>query len=129
MKSLMVRTQLWMAGLFMPLFAWAQEPETVAGAGSMLKPIWDAIGNGSYLLAGAGITLILVFVFRKYVMDKIGLGSGVLPLVSAVLGVISGLAVSVWGGANGGEAAMAMLSGPAAGMLWDAVFKYFFKKE
>lgn len=129
MKSLVLRSKLMLAGLFMPLLAWAQEPETIGEATSMLQPIWDMFAQGKYLAAGAGVTLVLVFVFRKYVMGKLGLGTGILPLVSAVLGVVSGLAVSVWGGASGGEAAMAMLSGPAAGMLWDAAIKYFFNKE
>lgn len=128
MKSLMLKTNLLVAGLFMPLLAWAQEPVTVGEAGSLLKPIYDAFASGSYLLGASGLTLILVFAFRKYVMNAIGLGVGALPLVSAIVGVLSGLAVSVWGGATGAEAAMAMLAGPAAGMLWDSLFKYFFKK-
>jgi hypothetical protein len=128
MKSLINRTQIFFAGLFMPLFVWATEPGTVGEATGMLAPIWEAIKNGKYLLAGAGVTLVLVFAFRKFLMDKLGLGTGVLPLVSAGIGILSAIASSLWLGASLPEAGMAVLAGPAAGLLWDAVIKYFVKK-
>jgi hypothetical protein len=120
-----------LSGVFAPLFVWAQvtQPETVEEAVGLFQPLWDAIGNGQYLAAGAVITMIIVFAFRKWLMPKLNLGSGVLPIVSAFVGILSGAAVSVAGGADAGQAAMAVLSGPMAGMLWDSLFKYFFKKD
>lgn len=128
MKSLVIKSQILLAGLFLPLFAWAQAPESIEQVTGMLQPILALISNGNYLAAAAGITMILVLGFRKLVMPRLGLGVGVLPLVSAVIGVLSGAMVSVYGGATLTQGALAMLAGPAAGLLWDAVIKYFVKK-
>jgi|LakMenE18May11ns_1017448.scaffolds.fasta_scaffold9953450_6 hypothetical protein len=105
--------------------AFAQEPESVEQAVGLLGPIWELIAKGEYLAAGAGITLILVFAFRKYALPKLKIGPGVLPLLAAGLGIVVGVAVSLYGGAKLDEAALAVLSGPAAMALWSALIKYF----
>ena len=93
-----------------------------------IPAIWLAIQQGNWLLAGAGVTLILTLLVKKFLLPKIGVGNGVLPIVSAVLGIVSGVGMAILGGAPLGAAAAAVFSGPLASMLWDAVVKYFFKK-
>lgn len=108
--------------------AMGQEPGSLPEAFNLLAPIIELIGNGKYLAGGAGITLILVYLFRAYVMPKLKVGPGALPLIAAGLGVVVGLAASLFGGAKLEEATLAVLSGPAAMALWSAVIKYFLPK-
>lgn len=84
--------------------------------------------NGQWVLVGAILSLILTFAFRKFLMPSLKLGSGVLPLVSAVLGVVAGVGAAIVGGAELMPAVLAVFSGPLASTLWDAAVKYFFKK-
>ena len=110
------------------LMAQALEPDSIDQAIRMIPTLMEAFQQGKFLAAGAGVTLISVFGFRKFILPKIPLGTGVLPLVSALLGVASGVAVSVMGGAAPTQAALAILSGPVASTLWDSLFKFFFNK-
>lgn len=125
--------------LFAPLLTWAQDvvakiPEVVASPDSIeqalqiMPVIMELFHNGQYLAMSAGIVMILVFGIKKYLLKRLKLGNGVLPLISAGLGVAVALSLSIFMGANVQQACLAMLAGPAAGNLWDSVVKYFFKK-
>lgn len=92
------------------------------------KVLTEAVQNGQYLLAAAALTLIMVVLFRKLLMPRLGLKAGVLPLVSAILGCLTGGSLAILAGANAQQATMAVLAGPLASTLWDALAKYFFKK-
>jgi hypothetical protein len=108
----------------LPALAQAVDPDPL----SYIGVIWAAIQSGQYLAAGAGVTLILVLLIKKYLLPKLGLGSGILPVVSIVLGIVSGVGMAIMGGAPLGAAIAAAFSGPVASSLWDALIKYFFKK-
>ena len=110
----------------MTALAQVAEPVQVDQAVGLLPQILADITGQKYLLAGALITLVLVFIIKQYALPKLNLSTAVLPLASAVIGVISGYAVSIAGGATAGQAAVALLSGPAASALWDVLLKYLF---
>lgn len=97
----------------------------VVGFIPVLMAAWK---NGQWLLVGAVLSLILTFAFRKFLMPSLKLGSGVLPLVSAGLGVVAGVGAAIVGGAELMPAVLAVFSGPLASTLWDSAVKYFFRK-
>jgi hypothetical protein len=112
----------------MALPALAQIVPPIEDPVGYLPALWLAIQNGQWLVVGAIVTLILVLLFKKLVLPKIGLGTGILPIVSAIIGVVTGVGLAIMGGAPLAAAAAAVFSGPLAGLLWDALVKYFFKK-
>lgn len=105
------------------------EPDSVGEVVKLVPVIVGAFKSGSFLMAGAGIALIVTYIFRRAVLPKIKLGSGVLPIVSALVGCFAGVSVAILGGANLLEASLAVMSGPLASVLWDAVIKYFLPKS
>lgn len=114
-------------GLMFTCLAFAQaEPSTIEGAVGLLPAIYAAVKSGNYLLAGASLTLVLVFVVRQYLLPKLSVSASALPVISIVIGILSGAAVSVVGGATLSQAALAMLSGPLASSLWSTAIKYLF---
>lgn len=114
----------------LPVFAQAiGEPGSVEQAVGMLPILVNFAKAGNWLMFGAALSLLLTFAIKKYVLPKVGLGNGVLPLVSIVLGVVAGVGAAVLGGASVQAATLAVLSGPLASSLWDALFQYFFKKD
>lgn len=106
-----------------------EAPEEVGDIVGFLPALVGAYKNGAWTLFGALIALILTFVIRKFVLPVVKLGSGVLPLVSAILGIVAGVGLAVANGASAQAASMAVLSGPLASTLWDSLIKYFFKKK
>jgi hypothetical protein len=92
------------------------------------KIVVELYKDGKILGAAAGLTLILVFLFRKFLMARLKLKPGVLPLVSLLLGALAGWASAVLAGATAGQAALALLAGPVASQAWDIIVKYFFPK-
>ena len=104
------------------------EPNSVPDALGVVPVLVEAYRNGNYLLAGALISLVLTFVIRAFVLPKLKLGHGVLPLLSALIGMISGVGLAIANGAPLEAAAMAILSGPLASSFWDSLLKYGFKK-
>ena len=121
--------------MFMGCLAIAQEvkeiamPEELSDIGGIMDVIAEGIKNSNSLLYGAGITLILVLLIKKYVMPKLSIGNGTLPFISIGVGIIAGLSLAIVNGGTIMEASLAIMSGPLASTLWDAVAKYFFKKE
>lgn len=116
----------------LPFAAFAQEvsePETIDQALGYLPLLIEAFKLGKWPVFGALATLVLVFIFRQFILPKLKIFSTeILPIVSAVLGIFVGLAVALAGGAPIGGALMAVLSGPLASTLWMAVVKYFAPK-
>jgi len=100
------------------------EPTSVDQAVGFIPQIISAFGAGKALLACALIVLVLVFAVKQYVLPKVNLSTNILPWVSVLLGVLSALAVGISGGATPGQAALALLSGPAASSLWDLILKH-----
>lgn len=126
-------------GIFLtPLIAFAQavpspspiaapvDPNSVVG---MLPAIMNMIHNGQYLALGGVITLIVCFVLNQYVLPKIGLGPAVVPLLSTIIGVLSGVGLAVANGGSPMSAALAVLSGPLATHLWEGFAQYLFSKQ
>lgn len=106
-----------------------KEPEQVTDALKMIPVILGALKDGNYLLAGAFCSLVLTFLSRRFVLPKLKLGPGILPILSAVIGCVSGVGIAIAAGANVSQASLAVLSGPLASTLWDSVIKYAFKKS
>lgn len=101
-------------------------PQSIEQAAAFLPTLILLAKNGQWLLFGALLTLVLVFLIRQYVLPSFGLKNPkVLPLVSALLGVLVGVGVAVLGGAKPEAALLASLSGPVASSLWGAIVKYF----
>lgn len=105
------------------------EPEKIQDALGLLPVLFSFIKNGQWLLAGAAISLIVTFVSRHYIFPKIKVGDGVLPIYSALVGCLAGVSLAVLNNATLGEATIAVMSGPAASLLWDSAVKYFFQKK
>lgn len=112
----------------MTVFAQVTEPVDVSGIVGILPAILNAFKNGQYLLAGALVSLILTFVIKTFVLPKVKLGNGVLPIVSALIGCLAGVSIAVANGAEPLAATLAVFSGPVASTLWDSIVKYFFPK-
>lgn len=106
----------------------ANEPQSLDQVVNLLAPIVTFVKNGQYLAAGAAVTLVLVFGFKTFILPRLSLTSAILPLLSAVLGLITGLSIAILGGANFLQAMIAMGSGPAASLLWDSVIKLILAK-
>ena len=102
-----------------------KEPGSLQDVAQLLPLLLEFGKSGKWLLFGAALTMVLVFVLRQYVLPKLGLTTKVLPLVSAVLGALVGVAGPLLMGADPKAALLAVLSGPVASTLWQAVFKYF----
>lgn len=101
------------------------EPQSIQEAVGYLAPLYGFAKAGQWPMAAACLVMVLVFAFRQYLLPKIGLTTKVLPLVSALLGVLVAVAGPVFVGVSPESAAMAVVSGPMASVLWQAVFKYF----
>lgn len=130
--------------IFTSLPAWAQEaavdaskatvtatleaPQEVGDVMGFLPVIIHAAQNGQWLLFGALIALVVTFIAKKYILPKLKLGNGLLPLISALVGMVGGVGLAIANGAEPLQASLAVLSGPLASTLWDALIKYFFKK-
>lgn len=104
-------------------------PESAEQVIGLIPTLIELFKNGSYLAFAAGVVMILTFIIKKYVLPKFGLGKGWLPIVAIIIGVLGSWAASVFGGASPLESILAVFSGPTAIALWDAIAKYFFKKE
>lgn len=90
----------------------------------------SALGQGKLVVVGAIVVLFLVHVFRKFLMPKLKLGTGFLPYLSIILGLIVGVCSDLINGVSASQAAqIALLSGPGASMLWNSVFKLVAKKD
>lgn len=105
------------------------EPETLEQAVGLIPLIFDAAANGHFLAMGAAITVLVTFLFKKYIIHRLGLGTGVLPIVAGVVGLISGGGLAVMNGAEPMPALLAVFSGPAAVYFYDLILKYFFPQE
>lgn len=101
------------------------EPTTIGEAAAWLPALITFAKNSQWLLFGAVMALVGVFLIRQYVLPGLGLNTKILPLVSAVLGILAGVGGAVYAGSDLMAAAMAVLSGPLASALWSAVVKYF----
>lgn len=120
--------------LLLPLLAFAQEvvPEIIAEPNipSLLGSVLKSIMTGQYVAGASALILILVYLFRKIALPKLGLGNGVLPYVTIGLGALVGILSNIVAGLPPGEAAnIILVSGPGAALLWDSVFKLFVKKD
>jgi hypothetical protein len=113
--------------ILFPFIAFAQvvAPVDLSSAASFLPAILAFFKSGNYLAAGAMISLILTWAIKTYVLPKINLGTGVLPLVAAVIGVLGGVGLAVANGGTLAAASMAVLSGPLATALWEGILQYF----
>jgi len=118
-----------------PMLAMAQEipkiiaqPESVEGLSVFLPAIITAYQSSNWLILGALLAMVVTFLVKKYVLKKLKLGTGILPIISAMVGIVGGVGLAVISGATPQEASMAVLSGPLASTLWASGAKYFFKK-
>lgn len=105
------------------------EPKDWGDVAEFFPAMIQAVKSGNWLLFGALVSLILTFAVKQFVLPKLGVGNGILPILSVVLGAVAGVGGAVASGASLGAAALAVLSGPLASTLWDAIVKYFFPKK
>jgi hypothetical protein len=103
-----------------------QEPQNLDQALGFLPTVLSFFKNGQWLLLGASLTLVLVFAIKKYLLAKWNVPSGVVPFISAGLGIAVGVAGAVLGGASPQAALLAVLSGPLASAMWSSGVKYLF---
>lgn len=97
---------------------------------SLVSQIFAAFAAGKLAVGISAIVVLCTFIFRKYVVDAGKLGSGSLPWVSVVLGIVFGIASNVLFGASPAAAASAiLLSGPIASSLWSNVLKLVLHKS
>lgn len=136
MKSILAKISLSMVVLFsfIPAFAQVASPAPIAApvdansAVQLFSVLANFAHNGQYLLAGAAITLIICFILNQYILPKLNLGGAIVPLVSPIIGIISGVGLALVNGASPMAAALAVLSGPAAGHIWEMIGQYFVAK-
>lgn len=101
-----------------------QPPTDLGSAASFLPAIIAAFKNGQYLAGGALLSLILTWAIKMYILPKLNLGNGWLPIIAAVVGIFGGVGLAVANGGSLGAAALAVLSGPLATALYEAVMQY-----
>jgi len=102
-----------------------EDPKSTEELVKFLPLLIDAFKHSQWLLFGALTTMVLIFVFRQYVLPKLNFSTAILPLLSAVIGVPVGLSIAIVGGASPKDALLAVLSGPVASTLWAALAKHF----
>lgn len=95
----------------------------------MLAALLGLLSGMYTAMMAALVTMLIVFLFRKFLMKSWGLASGVLPWFSVGVGFVVGFYTASWLRASPGEVQISMLAGPIAGFLWDSLGKYFVKKE
>jgi hypothetical protein len=100
------------------------EPASIEQAAGIIPTAIEAFSQGKVLLGCMLLVLIVVFAVKQYVLPKLNVSTSVLPWLSVGLGILSALAVGITGGATAGQAALALLSGPAASSLWDMILKH-----
>lgn len=101
------------------------EPDSLEKAIGFIPTIIEAAKSSNWLLFGGLVALVLTFVVKKYVLPKVNLGTGVLPWVSIVLGLLAGVGGAVAAGAKLEAALLAVLSGPLASTIWETIVQYF----
>ncbi|SRR5574343_595885 len=115
--------------LLFPFAALAQDVVAEPNVPSLLGSVLKNIATGQYVMAASALVLILVYLFRKFVLPKLSLGNGVLPYITIALGALVGILSNIVAGVGPAEAAnIILISGPGAAMLWDSVFKLMAKK-
>jgi hypothetical protein len=114
--------------MLLPLVASAQEAVD-PNMNQVVDAIFQAFSAGKVVAGVSGIVLILVFLFRKYLLPRLGLGNGILPYLAIILSAVIGLLGSILGGMEPSSAAQVILfSGPGAIAFWDAMIKLVTKK-
>jgi hypothetical protein len=118
------------AMIVMPTTVLAQAQDANLDLNLVFSQLFEHINeNRPVGYAAAGI-LILVYLFRKYVLPKTPFNAGVLPWLSILLGVFIGFLGMVSGGASISESVNVMLlSGAGASALWSSLFKLVAKKD
>lgn len=113
---------------FAPMFALANDGDVNLNA--VMDQIFLNISENKPVGYAAGAILVLVFLFRKYIMPKTRFNAGVLPWLSILLGFLIGFLGMLSGGVPLVEAVNVMLiSGPGASAMWASVFKLMSKKD
>jgi len=72
--------------------------------------------------------MVLTLLFRKVFMKRMGMSSGILPIMSAAISVALTLLAKKYLNYQSTDMLLWM-SSPISGWMWDAFLKYFFKKE
>jgi hypothetical protein len=116
--------------LVFPVTVLAQAQDANVDLNLVFQQLFEHISENKPVgYAAAGI-LILVYLFRKYVLPKTPFNAGVLPWLSLLLGVLIGFLSMLSGGSSVSDAVNIMLlSGPGASALWSSLFKLVAKKE
>lgn len=114
-----------------PSVLWAaqaiSEPSSLEEVGQLVPMFFSLAQEGKWLMVGALATLVIVFALKKYFFTKIS--NSALPWVSIAVGILSAIAISLLSGASLKEAAMALMAGPTASMIWTLLAKHLFKTE
>lgn len=104
-----------------------KEPTSFEEISQLIPMFFQFASEGKWLMFGSLATLVIVFALKKYFIPK--LSNNALPWVSLGVGVLSAFAITLLTGASPKEAALALMSGPTASMLWTLIAKHIFKVE
>lgn len=129
-----MKTKLIVFGIFLfaGILAFAQlaaPPETVEGATALIPNLILAASQGQNMIA-AGIVLMIAMIFvRQYLIPKLQLQSESLPIVTALLSVVSMVGFSLYQGLDIRTAfENAVLVAMTAGGAWDLLGKTMTKQ-
>lgn len=129
----------WMTGVAMifaivtvSIAAFAQiaaPPETVDGATSLVPKLIEALVAGNHNVAGGIVLMVLMVAVRQFVLPKWQLPTELLPIITAIIGAISMVGLSMMNNVPPLEAAKTGLTlALLAGGVWSLLGKYLAKK-
>lgn len=99
-------------------------PVSADSAISMIGTVLSLVHNGGYLAAAGVLTLIICWALNVYVLPKLSLGPALVPILSSVIGALSGLGLALANGANLQQATLALMAGPLATHLYEGAAQY-----
>ncbi len=108
-------------------FAQVAEPQNLDQAVAYMPVLMKYIHSGSVLGISAVVVLLLSYVLKAYVIPRVGLNKGAIPVISMALGVLVGPAIAIISGASPEQAVQSLAAGPWAVFMHEAIAKYFQK--
>lgn len=107
----------------------AAPPETVDGATSLVPKLIEALVAGNHSVAGGIVLMVLMVAVRQFVVPKWKLPTELLPIVTALIGAISMVGLSMTNNVSAVEAAKTgLVIALFAGGTWSLIGKYIAKK-
>lgn len=110
------------------------EPISIDDSVELLPVIVVAFQNGSYLAAGAMITMILIFLLKRFGLKYLNkvlpvqVKEAWIPLITLGLGAVIGPLLAIANGASVAEAILSVAAGPGAASMYSIGGKFFLPK-